>query len=470
MENPKSNCQFNQLNLVRVNDNNIHPILVLSSRQLTLEEHEVLLLGLKFAPTPRRVPDSLEYFDRYHEQCRRTYNKLTHVRADRPLPKLIEEHLVVIKDKLSHLAVIGKKDNKAQTHEQWNNLSTKHQQAIRRLRLDKSLTIKPADKGSCIVVMDTKDYLSEGLKELADKSTYMELESDPTAEITDASNAILDKYHGIGMINKYTRDKYFTSIDDVRTQRMYFLRKVHKSPHQLRPIVSCCSGPTQKLSQLTNNLLRDYLHSVPSLIVSSTQVIKVIESLTVPIDSRKQLLLATLDVKALYPSIPQALGVNFALQQALPTDPPTSTSHPLKNMLKEMLLHVIRHNTFEFAKKNFRQIKGVAMGTPVATTLANLFMGKVEFDALNAWPGTQPIVWLRYIDDILLLLEDTDDCLTELLAHLNDRVSSIKFTKESSTQSIDFLDLTIFKGPRFESQGILDTRPTSTDLLWPEEK
>ncbi len=218
VENPKSNCQFNQLDLVRVNDNNIHPILVLSSRQLTLEEHEVLLLGLKFAPTPRRVPDPLEYFDRYHEQCRRTYNKLTHVRADRPLPKLIEEHLVVIKDKLSHLAVIGKKDNQAQTHEQWNNLSTKHQQAIRRLRLDKSLTIKPADKGSCIVVMDTKDYLSEGLKELADKSTYMELESDPTAEITDASNAILDKYHGIGMINKYTRDKYFTSIDDVRTQ------------------------------------------------------------------------------------------------------------------------------------------------------------------------------------------------------------------------------------------------------------
>jgi len=240
---------------------------------------------------------------------------------------------------------------------------------------------------------------------------------------------------------------------------MYFLRKVHKSPHQLRPIVSCCSGPTQKLSQLANNLLRDYLHSVPSLIASSTQVIKVIESLTVPIDSRKQLFLATLDVKALYPSIPQALGVNFALQQALPTDPLTSTSHPLKNMLKEMLLHVIRHNTFEFAKKNFRQIRGVAMGTPVAPTLANLFMGKVEFDALNAWPGTQPIVWLRYIDDILLLLEDTDDCLTELLAHLNGRVSSIKFTKESSTQSIDFLDLTIFKGPRFESQGILDIRP-----------
>jgi len=191
------------------------------------------------------------------------------------------------------------------------------------------------------------------------------------------------------MLTQYTSDTYSTPLDLIRTQRMYFLHKVHKTPHQLRPIVSCCGGPTQKLSQLTNNLLRDYLHTVPSLVTSSTQVIHAIESLSIPPASRDRLLLATLDVKALYPSIPQGLGVAFALQQAIPTNPPNSTCHPLKNMLKEFLLHILQQNTFEFAARHFRQIKGVAMGTPVALILANLFMGKVEKDALTAWTSTQ---------------------------------------------------------------------------------
>ncbi len=309
------------------------------------------------------------------------------------------------------------------------------------------------------MVMDTVQYLQEGLKELANPDTYVELDSDVTQATATRANELLVKYKDLGMLSKYTCDRYSTPLDTVRTQRMYFLRKVHKTPHQLRPIVSCCGGPTQKLSQLTNDLLRDYLHGVPSLVSSSTQVIHAIESLSIPPASRDKLLLATLDIKALYPSIPQGLGVAFALQQAIPTDPPNSNAHPLKSMLKELLLHILQQNTFEFAARNFRQIRGVAMGTPVAPTLANLFMGKVEKDALMTWKGTQPLVWLRYIDDILMILEDSHLVLAELLTHLNARISSIKFTEEHSYNSIDFLDLTLFKGPRFQATGTLDIRP-----------
>ncbi len=65
-------------------------------------------------------------------------------------------------------------------------------------------------------------------------------------------------------------------------------------------------------------------------------------------------------------------------------------------------------------------------------------------------------MWLRYIDDILLILEDTHLVLAKLLTHLNARISSIKF---HSYNSIDFLDLTLFKGPRFAATGILDIKP-----------
>ena len=42
---------------------------------------------------------------------------------------------------------------------------------------DHSIVIKPADKGSCIVVWDCKDYLAEGYKQLSDSSTYVEVKN-----------------------------------------------------------------------------------------------------------------------------------------------------------------------------------------------------------------------------------------------------------------------------------------------------
>ncbi len=250
-------------------------------------------------------------------------------------------------------------------------------------------------------------------------------------------------------------------LENVSSQRMYFLRKVHKNPHQLWPIVSCHSGPTEKISKLANNILKDYLSIVPALVTSTNQVIHAIEQLKIPEDNKKILTLATLDVKALYPLIPHGIRVAFALQQAITTHPPSSKTHPLKTMLREMLTLILQGNTFEFTAKHFKQVKDVAMGTPVAPTLANFFMGKVEKDALLSWTRTQPIVWLRFIDDILVILEDTPEILEALVSHLNKQVSSIKFTSEYSQNSIDFLDLTIFKGPRYEKTGILDIRPYS---------
>ncbi len=117
-------------------------------------------------------------------------------------------------------------------------------------------------------------------------------------------------------------------MDCLRPQRLYFLRKVHKTPHKLRPIVSCYSGPTHKLSKLANRLLAEYLKYIPSLVNNSSQVINCVEELQIPAEARKSITLATLDVKSLYPFIPQGLGVTMALQQAIPTNPPGSDVTP----------------------------------------------------------------------------------------------------------------------------------------------
>ena len=47
------------------------------------------------------------------------------------------------------------------------NITKDEQQALTSLRKNKNLVIKPADKGSAIVVMNRSDYLEEGFRQLS---------------------------------------------------------------------------------------------------------------------------------------------------------------------------------------------------------------------------------------------------------------------------------------------------------------
>ena len=338
-------------------------------------------------------------------------------------------------------------------------MSSLHKRTLFTLRGDRSRTIKQADKGSCIVVQDTADYNHLGLQFLRNPESYEELETDPSMDTAKKANEMLDKFKRAGRLPSYTAEAHKTDLTNLREQRMYFLKKVHKTPHKLRPIVSCCSGPTQGLSKLTNTILSGYLDSVPSLVKNSTYDITVLEQLILPPGKYKNLMLATMDVTSLYPSIPQTLGINMALQQAIPMNPPHSKENSRKNMLREMLTLVIKENTFGFTDKHYKQLKGVVMGTPVAPTVANLFMAKVEAEAISSWEGTQPLVWLRFIDNILVIMESTPIELHSLVSHCNSRMGPIKYTAEVSSTCIDFLDITIFKGTRYQKTVILDIKP-----------
>ena len=45
---------------------------------------------------------------------------------------------------------------------------------MRNLQSDKNVSIKPAGKGSAVVIWDRNDYLKEAEKQLSDRSTYLE--------------------------------------------------------------------------------------------------------------------------------------------------------------------------------------------------------------------------------------------------------------------------------------------------------
>ena len=52
------------------------------------------------------------------------------------------------------------------------NLTTDEWKALRHLQGHNDIIIKPADKGSVVVIMKVEDYIGEGHRQLADRNFY----------------------------------------------------------------------------------------------------------------------------------------------------------------------------------------------------------------------------------------------------------------------------------------------------------
>ena len=98
------------------------------------------------------------------------------------------------------------------------------------------------------------------------------------------------------------------------------------------------------------------------------------------------------------------------------------------------------------------------MGTKMAPSYANIFMAQLEEKLLANYPIT-PALWKRYIDDILCIWPGPLSEFKKFLKYLNDAHPTIKFTSEYSNTEVDFLDLTIYKGPRYQTSHLLDIKP-----------
>ena len=82
------------------------------------------------------------------------------------------------------------------------------------------------------------------------------------------------------------------------------------------------------------------------------------------------------------------------------------------------------------------------MGTKLAPSFANLFMGHLEEKFVYSY-HLQPFIWKRFIDDIVFVWTYGHDELDKFVAYLNKCHDSIKFTLEVSCLQINFLDITI---------------------------
>ena len=111
---------------------------------------------------------------------------------------------------------------------------------------------------------------------------------------------------------------------------------------------------------------------------------------------------------------------------------------------------------FSFDGQIYEQIQDTAMGTKTAPSYANLFMDRFQRAFLTQEP-IQPLIWKPYIDDILCIWTGTRSEIESFLDRLNKAHRTLKFKWSISDERIEFLDLNLFKGGRFNTTNLLDT-------------
>ena len=101
----------------------------------------------------------------------------------------------------------------------------------------------------------------------------------------------------------------------------------------------------------------------------------------------------------------------------------------LKRHFKELLTISVKSSCFIFNDVYYKQIDGVAMGSLLGPTLANLFLAYHEDKWLQNCPlQFRPRFYRRYVDDIFLMFEN-NDYVKKFLRYMNSPHPKIKLTR-----------------------------------------
>ena len=101
----------------------------------------------------------------------------------------------------------------------------------------------------------------------------------------------------------------------------------------------------------------------------------------------------------------------------------------------EKLLRAILQNKFTFDGKIYKQIDGVAMGSPLGPTLANSFLCFHEQIWLDKCPcELKPVYYKRCVDDIFILFRSPDH---------HEKFKTLDAPVRKNNNSMSFLDVLI---------------------------
>ena len=121
--------------------------------------------------------------------------------------------------------------------------------------------------GSCVVVWNLEDYLTEADRQLKDNETYesSSFKDADLVKLVEKTNSIFQSLRKRKLITEEEL-KYFTYKYKKATNfgKMYLLPKINKVLLNVsgRPVISNCGTPTEKASEFLDHHLQPIMRSV----------------------------------------------------------------------------------------------------------------------------------------------------------------------------------------------------------------
>ena len=204
---------------------------------------------------------------------------------------------------------------------------------------------------------------------------------------------------------------------------LYGLCKVHKQLVDncplFRPIMSAIKTPTYNLAKFLAPLLEPITTNMYT-VKNSFEFSKEIA------DQNPGLFMASLDVESLFTNIPLEETISVCCDFSFSNNAKVNNINRID--FDKLLRAALQNNFFNFKGKIYKQIDGVAMGSLLGPTLANLFSCFHEQIWLNECPDEFKLVYYRrYVDDIFVLFRSPDH-LEKFKNYLNSKHRNIRFT------------------------------------------
>ena len=317
---------------------------------------------------------------------------------------------------------------------QVSNCSMQEHAALQTLARDHDVIVKPADKNLGLTLIARPWYTAECERQLGDAAIYQKAYSVPLAACQSTVLRCIEDMPEEVLPPKERKWLLAETRQRARLPQFYIMPKPHKTPPKGQPIVASHSWCTWPLSRWLADKLNGHAAAQETVLTDTNALIARLQHLQLAADAH--VVLSTADVESLYTSIPVQAAVQAVRERLLDRGVDAIT---VGTIVKALEL-VVNLNFFEFNGSQFRQIQGLAMGTPCAPPVANLFMASLE----TALP--KPLLYLRFLDDILTVqVVDETHPESALWDSLHAMHPSIRLTRERSERAVDFLDLQIYR-------------------------
>ncbi|XP_076053675.1 uncharacterized protein LOC143032678 [Oratosquilla oratoria] len=233
----------------------------------------------------------------------------------------------------------------------------------KRLRSNKDITVRRADKAAVFVLISTDEYVSKIDDILMDSTKFKRINRDPTLDIIRSTNKTIDA------INAKNGGVKLTKISgDFKPGYLYGNVKTHKPGNPLRPIISQIPTPTYNLAKFLNQLLTPLTPTQHSY-VSSKDFLDSIN------DAPARGIISSLDVESHFTNVPILRTINYICDAIYRTGPSPKLDIP-EIHLRRLLEICTMETAFQCPRGNlYQQVDGVAMGSPLGVLFAHFFMG-----------------------------------------------------------------------------------------------